>query len=162
MRLNAFKFVMLIGLVIIIALGFFAPFVELHDPSSVQSLSMSYSQLLQGRSAELMPGAKAGALAAMPAASLLICLFLPNYCDNNWTSKRISVVTLCAAVVLLAALVWPLMQAAVMIFGYSFVGVYGMKPLWGAYALMYCGSGLLIFMILSAIPAVRRSALGMN
>lgn len=89
MRINPFKLVMLILISGFLLLGFFAPFVELHDSSSVQNLVLTYLELISGKSADLMGGARYGALSAMPAAALLIALFMPNYSDHNWPSRRV-------------------------------------------------------------------------
>lgn len=160
MRVNLFKFISLTALTVFIVLSFFAPFIRIEGVNS--QLIMSFSELISGRSADIMPGSKYGMLAAMPAASMLIVLFLPNYTDHDWSSKRVSVLSLSAALVFLAALVWPLMQGTLLILAASFASQAGMRPMWGTYLLVYWGLSCLIFMLLSSLKAVRMSVLSMK
>lgn len=160
MRINIFKFIILIALSVFIAASFFAPFIRVQGSSA--ELIMSFSELISGKSADIMSGSKYGMLAAMPAASMLVVLFLPNYTDHHWSSRVVSLVSLSAALVFLAAFIWPLMQGVLLIFASPYAEQAGIYPMWGTYFVVYWGLFCLVFMFLISLHSVRMSVLSMN
>lgn len=161
MKINALKFVYLIGITIFVLLLYCAPFVRV-VPLTGEALNFTFVDFVNGRSPFVMQGAHFGAIAALPAIPLLIALFLPNYTGDKIGHKRVTVLTLCMAGAFACAVSFPLLQAAALVLKVDVVSsyVYKLEGLWGTLAVLYCALGLLIFMFLTAIPRVREGIVG--
>lgn len=159
MRVNLLKLVYLFGITAFIALLFFAPFIQVDLPSG-EVQKFTFNQLVNGASPFVMAGANVGSAASLPAIPLLAALFLPNYAYTEWTKRRVTLVTLFMTVTFFLSSLMPVIQAASLILNVDITqgASYQASGLWGASAIAYVAMGLLVFMIFTCFPQVRKSA----
>ncbi len=165
--LNSAKIVCVIGIILFVALLYIAPFAHL-DFANGTSFSVSFVELAGGKAGVVMTDSKSTMLAGLPAVAFLIALLLPNYVNKPRPEDQIkryrvrtNVTYVVLPLVFAVSIFVPLLQAFALIAGGGIANTdYIVTGAWGTRVIVYVGIGLLIFMALLAIPALRKKMTG--
>lgn len=155
MREYLLKMIYIVGIALFGLALSFAPFISI-TPAGGGEVTHTFADLVAGRSPYLMTGALTGALAFLPALPLAIALLIPRQTEDS--TKLVNVLTIILFITFLLSVVYPALEAAAILLGSASITTtdFLVAPTWGTNLVIYLGLGMLIFIGLTMIPAVRK------